>query len=157
MNAIFNYIVNTIVILVLLIVGQAAFVSAKAAYYTHMPIDTFYKNLSFTAGDACVGDKYHLIHSVRQVNGTDIGYSGEVVREMFLYKDGKPVKLFEETASPFIEVRPDGMVTRLQSLPHGLGEGHYQWVIYLTLFIHGVPRTDVPPLESNLFTIRNCS
>jgi len=151
-----DWILLYIISLVVLAVGQFLFVQISNAYYAYAPIDFFYKTVSFEAENACVGDTSHIIHSQRFVYGTDVGYGGELVREMFLIKDGREIKILEEHAMPFVEVRLDGLVTREQPLPTDLKEGNYQWIMYLTLFIHGVERNDIPPIESNLFTIKQC-
>lgn len=156
MKALLNYGLNTLIALLVLVFGQSVFSVAQSVYYSYMPIETFYENISFFAEDACVGDTSHLVHTMRFVHGTDIGYSGELVREMFLYKDERRIKVLEEHAMPFVEVRQDGLVTRKQYLPTDLEEGSYRWVMYLTLLIHGVQRYDIPAIESNIFQITNC-
>ena len=151
-----DWILLYVVSVIILATGQFFFHQVAKAYYTYMPIETFYENVSFKADNACIGDSSHLLHSQRFVYGTDVGYGGEVVREMFLIKDGREVKVLEEHAMPFVEVRLDGLVTREQPLPKDLKEGEYQWIMYLTLLVHGVQRSDIPPIESNLFTIKKC-
>jgi len=156
MKALLNYILNTFIVFVILLAGHWVFNATQTAYYKLMPISTFYEHESFTADDACIGAKSHLVHAKRFVYGTDIGYGGEIIREMFLFKDGKEIKVLGEHSMPFVEVRNDGLVTRLQPLPTDLEEGEYQWVMYLTLVVHGVLRDDIAPIESNVFKIIPC-
>lgn len=154
MKSVINYTLNTCIAFLLLLVGQFCWSQGLNMYYAYAPIENFYQQELFHAEDVCIGDTTQIIHSKRFVYGTKDGYGGSLIREMYLLKDDTVIKILDENAMPFVEVRVDGLVTRQQNLPY-LALGDYKWILYLTLDIHGVQRT-IPPIESNIFKVKEC-
>lgn len=144
---------------VLAVIGFAAN-QVQQAYYRYADIENFYvaQEESFIVDDICLGDKTQLTQAVRYVYGTSYGWPSTVSRELYSVDIEKAVltKVHEETVEPFIEVRKDGVVYREQAIPDGLKEGSYKWVLYITLHINGIERSDVPPMKSNIFQVKVC-
>lgn len=149
-------------LLALAILAAAGFIANQfqQMYYRYADISNFYEAESgaFVVSDICVGDKTQHTQSVRYVYGTAYGWPASVNRELYSVDIEKAVltKVHEETAEPFIEIRDDGIVYREQAVPEGIIEGSYKWVIYITLNLNGVERSDVPPLKSNIFEVKSC-
>lgn len=152
-----NYILNTIIVLILLLLGNFVYVQGTEAYIRHADISNFYENKDFFVENICVGDTKQAVASTRFVYGTDTGYDATVIRELFLVERGLQTKILDEAATPFIEVAENGSVTRIQNIPSDLEVGAYQWVLRISLVIKGIIRDDIPLVESNVFQIKNCS
>lgn len=151
-----DYALNVIIAGILLALASFLYGQARDFYYAHADLTRFYESVSFTVEDICVGQIDQNVQSVRFVHGTVIGYRAIVIRELGQIEDDTFVKIHEERVEPFIEYIPDGIAYRVQKLPFELSEGSYQWVLYPTIFIEGVKRTDAPPIESNVFQVTNC-
>lgn len=155
-TAIINYGLNFIIVATCLLLTNFMWIISQGLYYKYAPISWFYESVLFQVDDVCVGDTTQNTTSVRLVKATDTGYPANVTRELYLVEDAILNKVFEERVQPFVEVRPDGAGSRVQQIPSFLPVGEYQWTLYITLFIHGQQRTDIPPVTSNTFDVLNC-
>lgn len=149
-----DYSLNVLVAFIALILISQVFDIAKGLYYSQAPLDNFYQRGDFIALDVCVGDENQSIISSRVVRGTENGYPAVVNRELFT-KSGQ--KVYEETATPFVDVAGNGESQRIQRLPTWLAEGEYYWILYIRLNINGAERDVIPPLVSTHFKITNCN
>lgn len=150
-----DYILNFVLALIVLVFVGSAIDIARHLYVSYAPISYFYVSESLVVDDVCYGDTKQLVTSTRFVHGTDTGYRSVVNKEMFLIDSDSRTKVYEETTEPFIEFVNNGTVTRFQSIPNDLSTGQYQWMLYPTLTINGVPRP-TPVLISNVFSIKDC-
>lgn len=151
-----DYALNVAIAACILVLASFVIDFGKTTYYTYADITNFYESVEFTVEDVCLGELDQHTQSLRYVRGTVIGYRAIVIRELGKVEDDTFVKIHEERVEPFIEYIPDGISYRVQKLPFELKEGSYQWVLYPTIFIEGVKRTDVPPIESNVFEVIQC-
>lgn len=148
---IIDYIYNVVIAALILAVGSYLYGQGEYWYYKKAPITNFFETGEMVAFDVCEGDENQNILSGRIVKGTDVGYHAQVTREL---KNVAGEKVFEETVFPFAEVSNNGASTRIQQLPANLPAGEYQWTIYITLDVYGVDREVIPPMMSNVFTIK---
>jgi len=154
MKIVLDYILSFVLVFMALTVLSFLHNQAQQTWWTYADISNFYQAQEVHVANVCVGDTTQKVNSIRFVYGTDTGYPAVVVKELFLVDAGRS-RVASEVSTPFIEVDEDGMVKRIQRLPDDLISGDYLWVLYLTINIHGIER-DVPPIESNLFTVRKC-
>lgn len=126
-------------------------------FYQVSPISSFYKSVSFEVTDVCLTELTQVSTGKRFVYGTDTGWRADIVRELNRI-DKNSYKVFDEPAEIFIEIKEDGLSHREITLPSVVREGDYQWEISINrLYLPmGVVRTDVPPLKSNVFKVKNC-
>jgi hypothetical protein len=150
-----DYLLNVLIATLVLFVGSFGISHVKTLYYTHADVGNFYVRGDLIAEDVCVGNSSHLVMSDREVKGSEIGYSATLIRELVRVENDTFVKVYEESATPFIEKR-EGAQARVQQLPASLPIGEYRWNLYLTIDVHGVDRPVIPPLTSNVFEVINC-
>jgi len=151
-----NYMLNTVIVLIVLLTGNFVYNQTAEAYIRHADISNFVELKQFVAEDICIGDKKQNIVFTRLVYGTENGYDATVVKELFLVERGMQTKITDEVKTPFLEISEDGIVTIIQNIPGDLDSGNYQWVLRLSIIIKGIVRDDVPLIQSNIFKIKEC-
>ena len=151
-----NYIYNVIFAFILLSTISLFWQTGLNAYYKYAPIETFYQAGLLLAEDVTTCSETQTLISERVVKNTDTGYPAEVIRELSLVTKNGTAEYFKESKNVFVQVDGNGGNTRVQQLPDFLVEGEYFWVIYITLYVNGVERNDVPPLISNIFNVTAC-
>jgi hypothetical protein len=156
MNDALNIAINFIIALALVSVVSAAIPRAERLYYKYADIDNFYVATTIEAPDVCVGDATQRLISDRRVLKTDVGYNAYVVRELFLLGSDTSEEYYKESKDTFIQASTNGSNPRTQHLPT-MKVGQYIWVLYITLYVNGVERNDVPPLLSNTFNVTLCA
>lgn len=127
-------------------------------YYQTAPIEDFYVAFSLEAENVCYGEITQNLVAYRKVYHTDTGWAAEVVRELQrVDSEGKHVKVYDETASVFIENSEDGRAEREAVLPV-VPVGNYHWdVVIVRLYLpFGVVREAIPTLTSNTFAVEDC-
>jgi len=151
-----DYILNVGIALACLFTVSLLYGHATSLYYQHADISNFYVPNNLVASDICFGDKTQMIGSDRGVFKTETGYKAVLIRELSRVENNVDIKIYEEQVTPFFEKRTPGIHWREQQLPFLLQEGDYRWALYPTIDVHGVIRTDVPPLISNTFNVTPC-
>ena len=136
---------------------QGAWTAYRTYHYQTADISSFYEGIELQSDNICYGDTTQPISSVRYVHGTATGWKVDIVRELFRVEKNVSAKVYEESATAFMEVLPDGKSYREAAIPVQPA-GLYRWEINLVRIYlpYGVERVDLTPLIGNGFAIEDC-
>lgn len=134
------------------------FASVNTLYYQHADINRFYTVEYINVSDMCYGGLEQEWEGKRYVYVAG-GIPVDIVRELYKQRsDGTFSKIYEDGGPIFIEEKDDSLSYRTVMLPYILPVGNYYWTLFYSKFYlpGGVVRTDVPPTNTNTFSVTIC-
>lgn len=141
-----------------LMVSYFVATTAQQVFYNVVPISFYYEGKSFTVSDICYGDTEQEFTYTREL-GWHIphGTKATITTELFEVKPGKYVSIYENSVESSNPPTEEVFVVRMP-IPE-MKVGVYQWTTkYVARFPHDqTPRTDIPMLVSNVFTVKYCA